>query len=67
METKIGVYICKGCDIGESLDIDKLVEVANDEMKAARLQRRTTSFCSQEGIGHRSRRISRTRASIGSW
>jgi quinone-modifying oxidoreductase subunit QmoB len=35
METKIGVYVCKGCGIGTSLDIDKLTEVATGEMKAA--------------------------------
>jgi len=31
MDTKVGVYICKGCDIAQSLDIDKLIEVATDE------------------------------------
>jgi quinone-modifying oxidoreductase subunit QmoB len=31
METKVGVYICKGCDIAESLDIDKLIEMATGE------------------------------------
>ena len=35
METKVGVYICKGCDIGKSVDTDKMVEVATGEMKAA--------------------------------
>ena len=24
MDTKIGVYICKGCDIGASLDVDSI-------------------------------------------
>jgi quinone-modifying oxidoreductase subunit QmoB len=33
MDKKLGVYICKGCDIGKSLDIDKLTEVATGEMK----------------------------------
>ena len=33
MDTKIGVYICKGCDIGKSVDVDKLSEVATDEMR----------------------------------
>jgi quinone-modifying oxidoreductase subunit QmoB len=33
MDKKIGVYICKGCDIGKSLDIDKLSEVSTGEMK----------------------------------
>lgn len=34
METRTGVYICKGCDIGKSIDVDKLTEVATGEMKA---------------------------------
>jgi len=49
MEKKIGVYICKGCDIGKSLDIDKLVEVANDETEAA-LCKTHDVLCSPEGI-----------------
>ncbi|MFZ5979085.1 MAG: FAD-dependent oxidoreductase [Candidatus Zixiibacteriota bacterium] len=35
MEKKIGVYICKGCEIGKNIDVDKLVEVAKSEGKAA--------------------------------
>jgi len=31
MDTKVGVYICKGCDIAQSLDVDKLIEVATGE------------------------------------
>jgi quinone-modifying oxidoreductase subunit QmoB len=34
METKVGVFICKGCEIAKSLDIDKLIEVAGDECQA---------------------------------
>jgi len=49
MDTKIGVYICKGCDIEKSLDIDKLVEVANDDTKAA-LCKTHDVLCSREGI-----------------
>jgi quinone-modifying oxidoreductase subunit QmoB len=49
METKIGVYICKGCDIGKSLDIDKLVEVATDEMEAAFCKTHDV-LCSREGV-----------------
>jgi len=33
MEKKIGVYICKGCGIGDVLDIDKLSQVATEEFK----------------------------------
>jgi len=28
MDPKIGVYICKGCEIGRSLDIDQLIKEA---------------------------------------
>jgi quinone-modifying oxidoreductase subunit QmoB len=34
MDPKIGVYICKGCDIADSVDVDKLVEIATGEAKA---------------------------------
>ncbi|MDL1970913.1 MAG: FAD-dependent oxidoreductase [Candidatus Desulfofervidaceae bacterium] len=33
MEKKIGVYICKGCGIGDALDIDKLSQIATEEFK----------------------------------
>ncbi len=49
MEAKIGVYICKGCDIGKSLDIDKLVEVATDETEAAFCKTHDV-LCSREGV-----------------
>ena len=31
MDKKYGVYICTGCGIGESLDIDALKEAASEE------------------------------------
>jgi len=31
MDTKVGVFICKGCEIAKSLDIDKLIEIAAGE------------------------------------
>jgi quinone-modifying oxidoreductase subunit QmoB len=34
MAKKPGVYICSGCGIGDSLDIEKLVKVAKRELKA---------------------------------
>lgn len=30
MSNKFGVYICKGCGIGESIDCDQLVNVASE-------------------------------------
>jgi hypothetical protein len=34
MESKIGVYVCSGCDIDQALDVDELVKVASKECKA---------------------------------
>ena len=34
MEKKVGVYICKGCEIAKTVDVDKLVEIATGEGKA---------------------------------
>ena len=49
METKVGCYICKGCDIGKSLDIDKLVEAANEAGSA--VCETHDILCTQEGVG----------------
>jgi quinone-modifying oxidoreductase subunit QmoB len=49
MGTKIGVYICKGCDIAKSVDVEKLVEVANDETDAS-ICKTHDVLCSQEGV-----------------
>lgn len=34
MEKKIGVYICTGCGIGDTIDAEKLSQVATEEFKA---------------------------------
>ena len=31
MDKKTAVYVCRGCDIGDSLDLEALGEVAADE------------------------------------
>jgi quinone-modifying oxidoreductase subunit QmoB len=49
METKIGAYICKGCDIGKSLDIDKLVDVAIKDGKIP-ICKTHDILCSYEGV-----------------
>jgi quinone-modifying oxidoreductase subunit QmoB len=49
MQNKVGVYICKGCEIAQSIDIDKLVEVATDEMQAP-VCRTHDALCSVEGV-----------------
>jgi len=33
LETKVGVYLCSGCGIGESINLDHLKRVATDENK----------------------------------
>lgn len=48
MEKKLGVYICSGCGIGESLDLSALEDVALREGKAS-LCRQHPSLCSPEG------------------
>ncbi len=49
MDTKIGVYICTGCDIGKGLDVDKLVEITNEDCKPAVCKTHAV-FCSPEGV-----------------
>jgi quinone-modifying oxidoreductase subunit QmoB len=48
MDQKIGVYICSGCGIGESIDVDALAAVA-DEFATAKCEK-STALCSPEGI-----------------
>lgn len=48
MENKIGVYICSGCGIGESMDLDALSEVAS-EYKVA-VCRRDPFLCAPNGV-----------------
>lgn len=49
MDTKVGCYICKGCDIAQSVDVDKLVELATGEMKAV-VAKSHDALCSKEGL-----------------
>jgi quinone-modifying oxidoreductase subunit QmoB len=49
MDTKIGVYICKGCDIAKSVDLDKLSEVATGETEAS-VCKAHDILCSREGV-----------------
>ena len=48
MEKKIGVYICSGCGIGESMDMDAL-SVTAAEYKAA-VCRQDPFLCGTEGV-----------------
>ena len=49
MEKKLGVYICKGCEIGESLDLDSLAKVARKEGKVP-ICKTHEALCSPEGL-----------------
>jgi len=48
MDIKTGVFICKGCDIGKSVDVDKLIEVAGE--KQAAVCEAHDALCSPEGV-----------------
>jgi len=49
MDKKLGVYICSGCSIGESVDVSQLAKVAESEYKVPVC--RTHAFlCGAEGV-----------------
>ncbi|MEJ2068762.1 MAG: FAD-dependent oxidoreductase, partial [Deltaproteobacteria bacterium] len=47
MEKKLGVYICKGCGIGEALDIEKLQKKSPPKVKVQKIH---PILCSPEGV-----------------
>ncbi|MBI4825041.1 MAG: FAD-dependent oxidoreductase [Nitrospirae bacterium] len=49
MEKKIGLYICKGCEIADAVDVDKLVKVGEKEYKVPVIKTHDI-LCSPEGI-----------------
>jgi len=49
MDKKLGVYICSGCSIGDSLDTESLVKIATGDGKAASCQVHPF-LCSEEGV-----------------
>ena len=49
MNKQTGVYICSGCSIGEALDIDRLTEVAEKELKVP-VCRTHPFLCGEEGL-----------------
>ncbi len=49
MDKRLGVYICGGCSIGESIDVDRLADLAKKEHKVPVC--RTHSFlCGEQGL-----------------
>jgi quinone-modifying oxidoreductase subunit QmoB len=49
VEKKIGVYICKGCEIADTVEVDKLLEVAEKEYKVPVFKAHDI-LCSPEGL-----------------
>ncbi len=49
MDKKLGVYICSGCSIGETIDVEKLANVARKEYKAPVCQVHQC-LCGKEGV-----------------
>ena len=47
MEKKLGVYICKGCGLGEALDIEKLEKKVPPKIKICKTH---PTLCSPEGV-----------------
>jgi quinone-modifying oxidoreductase subunit QmoB len=50
MDKKLGVYICSGCGIGDSLDAQKLAQVAQKEYKVP-VCKVHPFLCGAEGVG----------------
>jgi quinone-modifying oxidoreductase subunit QmoB len=50
IETKVGVYLCSGCTIGECLNMDDLAKVATDECKVP-VCKTEAWLCNEKGIG----------------
>lgn len=48
MDKKIGVYICSGCEIGKSIDIEKLGQVVSEQNVT--VCKNHSSLCSLEGF-----------------
>jgi len=48
MDKKLGVYICAGCSIGDSLDLDKLSDIATKEYKVE-ICKTHPFLCGEEG------------------
>ncbi|RKX21708.1 MAG: heterodisulfide reductase subunit A [Candidatus Zixiibacteriota bacterium] len=49
MENKVGAFICEGCDIAKSLDIEKLVGIAKGDSEVSVCQTHGI-LCSPEGL-----------------
>ena len=50
IETKVGVYLCSGCGIGETLNFDQIIKVASNENKVP-ICKVDNWLCSEDCIG----------------
>ena len=48
MDKKVGVYICSGCEVGKSIDIEKLHQIATEQNVT--ICKNHSSLCSVEGF-----------------
>jgi len=49
MDPKVGVYICKGCDIAKNIDVEALVKVGEESSEVA-ISKAHNVLCSPEGV-----------------
>jgi quinone-modifying oxidoreductase subunit QmoB len=49
MDKKLGVYICSGCSIGECIDVNRLVDVAQEEYKVP-VCKTHPFLCGEDGL-----------------
>src|SRR5512139_2881153 len=49
MEKKIGLYICSGCSIGESINVEKLATLGKNALKVPVIKSHF-AFCRKEGV-----------------
>ncbi|NNJ53862.1 MAG: CoB--CoM heterodisulfide reductase iron-sulfur subunit A family protein, partial [Ignavibacteriaceae bacterium] len=49
VETKVGVYLCSGCEIGEAVNIDELGKIASEESKVP-VCKNNSWLCSEAGV-----------------
>ena len=49
MEKKIGLYVCSGCSIGESINVEKLATIGKNAMKVP-VVKTHAAFCGKEGV-----------------
>jgi len=49
MDKKLGLYVCTGCDIGDAVDVDKLVKEATEEVSVP-ITKTHPCLCGPEGV-----------------